>query len=141
MPSKLRGDKVAKKAALKDRVDAGMPIGILAFDADDPIAWCSVGPRSSFRKLTDEVHDDRVWSIVCFFVQRAYRGGGLTERLIAQAVTYAKSNGAETVEAFPVNRDTTSYRFMGLVDRFERAGFIEDGMAGEHRHIMRLALR
>jgi len=143
MPSKLRGDKAAKKAALKERVRAGVPIGILGYADDVPVAWCSVGPRSSFRRLTDEhtaTADQGIWSIVCFFVRRQHRGTGLTARLIEEAVTYARSNGARIVEAYPVDRGTTSYRFMGFVDRFQRAGFAEVDRAGSKRHVMRLSL-
>lgn len=140
MPSKLRGDKVAKKAALKCRVDAGMPVGILAYEGDNPVGWCSVGPKTSFRRLTDDTNNDRVWSIICFFVDRAHRATGLTGRLIDEAISYARSNDAKIVEAYPVDRGAPSYRFMGFVDRFERAGFVEVGMAGTRRHVMRLLL-
>jgi len=144
MPSKLRSDKIIKKAALKASVDNGTPIGILAYRDDTPIAWCSIGLRKSFRRLADEVAGDpdlRIWSIVCFFVHRKYRSTGMTGRLIDEAVSYARSNNADLVEAYPVDRDAASYRFMGYIDHFGRAGFIETGMAGTRRHIMRLSLR
>ncbi|MEM7443335.1 MAG: GNAT family N-acetyltransferase [Pseudomonadota bacterium] len=142
MPSKDRGDKAKKKAALMSLVDQGTPVGLLGYVEDEPVAWCSVGPRPSLRRLGDgDLDDERIWSIVCFFVHRQRRGRGLTSRLIEAAVDYAKSNGATIVEAYPVDRDATSYRFMGFVDRFERAGFVDLGQRGTRRHSMRVAIR
>ena len=48
--------------------------------------------------------------------------------------------GAAVVEAYPVEPDSSSYRFMGLVGTFEAIGFIPVGRAGTRRHVMRLAL-
>ena len=86
--------------------------------------------------MTSEV----IWSIVCFFVPRKLRGQGMTGRLIAAAADYARKNGATVVEAYPVDSAAPSYRFMGFVPVFERAGFTEVGRAGKRRHVMRLAL-
>jgi len=141
MPSKLRGDKAAKKAQLKERVRTGTPIGILGYVGGEPVAWCSVGPRASFRRLPEEYNRGRVenvWSIVCFFIHRKFRGQGLTPRLIGAAVAYARQTGADVVEAYPVDKSSPSYRFMGLKSNFERAGFVNVGKAGTRRHVMQL---
>jgi hypothetical protein len=61
-------------------------------------------------------------------------------RLIAAATDYARENGATVVEAYPVDPDAPSYRFMGFVPVFAEAGFAEIGRAGRRRHVMRLAL-
>ena len=39
-----------RKAGLKELVDAGRPPGILAYRADEPIAWVSLGPREDFER-------------------------------------------------------------------------------------------
>jgi hypothetical protein len=44
------------------------------------------------------------------------------------------------VEAYPVDADSPSYRFMGFVAPFEKAGFREVGRAGTRRHVMRRSL-
>lgn len=44
------------------------------------------------------------------------------------------------VEAYLVERDSPSYRFMGHVPAFEAAGFHRVGMAGTRRQVMRLDL-
>jgi len=143
-----RGDpaqrKAVLKAALHGRVVEGVPIGLLAYDGDRPVAWCSIAPRDTFRPLggfePSGEDSESVWSIVCFFVERGWRRQGVTERLLGAAVALARRRGAAVVEAYPVDPDSPSYRFMGFVGLFERAGFVAVARAGTRRHIMRLAL-
>ncbi|MDB4951581.1 MAG: GCN5-related N-acetyltransferase [Gemmatimonadetes bacterium] len=135
----------ARKAALHGRVEGGVPIGILGYVDGEPLAWCSVAPRDTYRRLdgaeAKEEDGERVWSIACFFIHRALRGQGAMNRLLAAAVEHARDQRATVVEAYPVDADSPSYRFMGFVPSFEAAGFREVGRAGTRRHVMRLALR
>lgn len=134
--------KAAKKAGLKAYIDRQDPIGLLAYDEAEPIAWCSVGPRATYRKLSgdDRIADEQVWSLTCFFIKRPYRQQGLSEQLIAQAIETAKRHGATYLEAYPVAPDAPSYRFMGFVPTFEKLGFSFQHMAGSRRHVMWLKL-
>jgi GNAT superfamily N-acetyltransferase len=139
-----RGDAGLKKAALKQRVEAGTPVGILGYLDGEPAAWCSIAPRLTYRNLgglTDPSEPpDSVWSLVCFFVPAHLRKKRVTGRLISAAVDHARSRGATAIEAYPVDPDSPSYRFMGFVSSFEAAGFVEFGRAGSRRHVMRLSL-
>jgi GNAT superfamily N-acetyltransferase len=147
----LPGDRrvstnVVRKKAMKHIVDSGTPIGILAYDGKKPIAWCSIAPRQTYlsRSLAGEdypgVPEEKVWSLVCFFVSRKLRRLGIAKQLLNEAVKIAGKHGARVVEAYPVDLDSPSYRFMGFVSKFERAGFVETGRAGKRRHIMHLML-
>ena len=130
-----------RRAALQRRVRAGVPVGILAYIEGEPIAWCSVAPRETFRPLGGlESPDDIVWSVVCFFVPRRLRRRGLMGRLLGAAIETARSHGATVLEAYPVNPDSPSYRFMGFVPLFRAAGFKPVGRAGSRRQVMRLTL-
>ena len=139
-----RTDGKSRKAALKRRVSGGVPIGILGYLDEEPIAWCSIAPRESSRALGGKDERDAaqgsVWSLVCFFVPRRYRGAGVMRWLIGAAVETAKRHGATIVEAYPVDEDSPSYRFMGFVPVFEDLGFREIGRAGSRRHVMRRVL-
>lgn len=139
-----RGDSQAKKAALESRVREGVPIGIVGYLNGDPVAWCSIAPRDTYRKLsgmTDAADEPgKVWSLVCMFVPRQLRGQGAAKRLIAAAVEHARAKGATVVEAYPVDPESPSYRFTGFVPSFIAAGFREVGTAGTRRHVMRLTL-
>jgi GNAT superfamily N-acetyltransferase len=128
-----------RKAAIKKRVDAGTPIGVLAYADGEPVAWCSVAPRESYRPLggPEAGEGERIWSIACFFIRRDFRGQGLTPRLIEAASAEAKKQGATIVEAYPVSADAPSYRFMGRIPTFTKAGFKKVGTAGTRRTVMR----
>lgn len=131
-----------KKAALRACVRAGVPVGILGYLDGEPVAWCSIAPRESYRPLGGPMDgaSERVWSLVCFFVVRRLRGHGLMHRLIAAAAAHAREQGATVVEAYPVAPDSPSYRFMGFVPAFAASGFEMVGPAGTRRHVMRLPL-
>lgn len=128
--------KAGKKAALKARVIVGVPIGLLAYSNGEPVAWCSVGPRDSFRPLGGDETLKDVWSLVCFFVKRAFRGKGITSLLIEEAVDFASRNGARYLEVYPADEDSPSYGFMGRRGTFERAGFRYCRKAGKRRNVM-----
>jgi GNAT superfamily N-acetyltransferase len=131
-----------RRRQMLKRIRAGVPVGLLAYDDGSPVAWVSVAPRETYRNLGGPAAEpgERVWSIVCFFVPRRHRGAGLIRRLIAAAVDHARGEGATAVEAYPVDADAPSYRYMGFVRTFAANGFVELGMAGKRRHVMRLAL-
>jgi GNAT superfamily N-acetyltransferase len=134
-------DGASRKSAMAARVAAGVPVGLLSYLDGDPVAWCSVAPRSTYRALVhDGSPDDGVWSIACLFVVRRLRGLGLAPVIIQAAVSHARAQGASIVEAYPVDADSPSYRFMGFVPVFQRAGFQEVGREGIRRHVMRLEL-
>lgn len=148
----------ARRAALEGRVKGGVPVGILGYRDGVPVAWCSIAPRETYRPMggvdgdgghapnADPVQRGRengarvesVWSVVCFFIPKAMRGQGIMPRLLKAAVEHARLHGATVVEAYPVDPDSPSYRFMGFVHTFEAAGFREVGRAGMRRHVMRL---
>jgi GNAT superfamily N-acetyltransferase len=121
-------------------IEAGTPVGILAYERNEPVGWCSVAPRETFLRLSPDQNDDEigVWSVTCFYVPRTRRGSGLGEALLDAAIRHAFDQGATAVEAYPVDPDSPSYRFMGFRGLFERKGFRESGMAGSRRHVVRL---
>jgi len=132
----------ASKRQMMERIAAGVPVGLVAYDGGEPVAWVSVAPRDTYRNLggPPAAPGEVVWSIVCFFVPRRLRGQGIVRRLIAAAVDHARREGATVVEAYPVDQAAPSYRFMGFTSTFAAAGFREVGRAGTRRHVMRRAV-
>jgi len=75
--------KESRIQGLDDLVREGTPIGVLAYDGDRPIGWCSIAPRESYGALErfkglPRLDDAPVWSVVCFFVDARARKDGLT---------------------------------------------------------------
>ncbi|HEY5810812.1 MAG TPA: GNAT family N-acetyltransferase [Povalibacter sp.] len=137
-----RADSARRKDAMASCIEKGVPVGLLGYLEAQPVAWCSIAPRSTYRRLVNDGScDDGIWSIACFFVAREYRGTGITRRMLAAAIRHARKNGAKVVEAYPVDEDSPSYRFMGFVSLFEQAGFCEIGREGTRRHVMQRQLR
>lgn len=106
--------------------------GVLAYVDGEVAGWCSVAPRSTYRRLmssrTIPFLDERdAWSIVCFVVRPGYRGQGLMHHLLAGAVAHAAAHGAEVVEGYPAETGGTRIDrisgYVGTVELFEAAGF------------------
>jgi GNAT superfamily N-acetyltransferase len=146
-----RGQGAKNRRSMKRRVDAGeRPPGLLAYSGKTPVGWISIEPRAAFLKLSRSrvlapVDDAPVWSIVCFFVDRAHRGRGVSVALIKGAVDYARRQGARIVEGYPVEPKTTPmppvFAHMGLAAAYRRAGFREVARRSATRPIMRRTLR
>lgn len=129
-----------RKTQMKARIDRGVPVGLLAYGGDTPVAWASIAPRETYRTLGGPAarSGETIWSLACFYVSRSHRRQGLSHQLIGASVDHARENGATHVEAYPVDAAAPSYRFMGFVPVFAAAGFTEIGRAGTRRHVMRL---
>lgn len=133
-----------RKALLAQRVEGNVPIGLLAYLEGEPVGWCSVAPRETLLegalKGGTAAPGDVVWSIVCFYTPRKRRKSGMGRALLDAAIRVAIARGAKVIEAYPVDPDSPSYRFMGFVSMYAAAGFTEVGRAGTRRHVMRLTL-
>ena len=138
---KKQNDAADRKAYMRQRIQDNVPVGILAYRDGKPAAWCSVGPRETFRNLKGDETIEGVWSITCFFVPKKLRGQGLTRALMDGAKAYARDGGAKYLEGYPVERDSPSYSHMGHRDMFERAGFAFVKNAGLRRRVMTIKLR
>jgi GNAT superfamily N-acetyltransferase len=85
-----------------------------------------------------------VWSVVCFFVTKAWRGRGVTVRLLEAAARYAAQHGATMLEGYPVaakSRQSAAFVWTGLASAFASAGFEEVARRSPTRPVMRRALR
>lgn len=142
MADRQSASSADKKRLMEKTVFSETPVGLLAYEDSEPIGWCSVAPRDSLRKLgPGQTIDPKVWSMVCLFIRKSHQRKRIAPALLDAAVNHAFAEGAETVEAYPVDPDSPSYRFMGFRDMFCARGFIEIGMAGTRRHVMQLSRR
>jgi GNAT superfamily N-acetyltransferase len=130
-----RRGNAGNKRALASMVRRNGQPGLLAYVGGEPAGWVSVAPREEYGRiersaLLKRVDDAPVWSVVCFFIDKRFRGRGLGKRLLDAAVDHARRKGAQAVEAYP--RDPRTRReianadaFVGLLPMFEAAGFRE----------------
>lgn len=129
-------DSRHRKKYIKERIWSNTPIGLLAYINKVPVAWCSVAPRETYQRLGGDERLEKVWSIACFYIKKEYRGQGLIDLLIESAKKLAKKKGAQFLEAYAVKPDSPSYRFMGFIGTFEKAGFTFVKKEGTRRHVM-----
>jgi GNAT superfamily N-acetyltransferase len=139
---------VENKRQLRGLVDDGVVPGLVGYLGDEPVGWISLGPREDYAKLRRSrvmkpVDDREVWTVVCTFVAKPYRGRGLQHRLLAAGVDFARSQGVRTLEAFPVDKPERShddFMFFGSRSLYERAGFKEVVRRSPTRVVMRREL-
>ena len=132
-----QNNSACRKEFIKQRVWSNTPIGILGYSENEAVAWCSIAPRETHQRLGGDEELKNVWSITCFYVKNKYRRKGLMKFLIKGAENYAKENGAEYIEAYPIEKDSPNgYGFMGFIKTFEEMGFEFVKMAGKKRHVM-----
>ena len=132
--------------AMKQIVESGEVPGIMVYRKSEPAGWCSVAPRERFHSLNrspvlKKLDDIPVWSLVCFFVAKEYRGGGVMGDLVSAAIDYVRNQGGKIIEAYPSRprgrRLAPVTSFMGLPSVYEKAGFKECARPSESKIIMR----
>jgi GNAT superfamily N-acetyltransferase len=145
---RLWGD--GARDAFREVVAQGPPPGLLAYRDGTPVGWCAVAPRSAYprilhsRVLRPADDDPACWAVVCFYVMRGERRGGVAAALLEAAVAFAADHGAALVEGYP--RDTKGARrgsndlFVGSMSMFIEAGFSEVARNSPNRPIMRREL-
>lgn len=106
--------------------------GVLAYVDGEPAGWCSVAPRSTYRRLMNSrtipfIDDRDPWSVVCFVVRAGYRRKGLMHYLLEGAIEHATTMGAEVIEGYPADpgdgRVDVISGYVGTTRLFEGHGF------------------
>ena len=144
----LNGNR-GNQQAIQDLVNTGTIPGILAYYESVPIAWCSLAPRDDYASLNRSrvlkpIDDQPVWSLVCFFVAKQFRGQGIASQVLSGAINYAANQGAKIIEAYPTVSKSGSLppvsSFMGVPSLFTAAGFVEVAHPSQARLIMRYTI-
>jgi len=87
-----------RRDLLEGAVEAGAPVGVLAYRDGEPVGWCSVAPRETHdrvqrtRSMRASEPTTNTWSVVCFFVHRSARHRFLMTELLKAEL------GDETVD-------------------------------------------
>ena len=125
----------SNRVLFKGQIDSGVSPGLLAYVGETAVGWCGVSPRASFVRLEHHRHfqnpttDKAIWTIICLFVSKQARKQGIASGLLNAAVKYAIANGAQAIEAYPVNSHgkplTAKEAFPGTVPMFLKVGFKE----------------
>lgn len=143
-----------RRELLKSAFQTGPAPGVLAFRDGRPVGWCAVEPRAKYPRLkrsrivrAAEVLQPEdgldLWAVSCFVVAPNHRRTGVSSALLAAAVDHAFNNGADIIEAYPVDtvqrtKATASDLFHGTLSLFMAAGFHPVSESVPGRPVMRL---
>ncbi|WP_420178266.1 GNAT family N-acetyltransferase [Paenarthrobacter sp. TA1.8] len=145
-----------RRELLKSSFQTGPAPGVLAFRDGRPVGWCAVEPRAKYPRLkrsqvlreaglrSEEGLD--LWAVSCFVVAPNHRRTGVSFALLSAAMDHAFNNGANVIEAYPVDTDqrtkvTASDLFHGTLSLFKAAGFSSVSESVPGRPVVRLKKR
>ena len=131
-------------------VKQGRSHAILVYDGEKPVGWCQYGPREElpridagrgYKKVGAMVGATNLWRITCFFVDRMYRGKGVSKIALHAALESIREKGGGTVEAFPVVSKKMAavpeWRWFGTPGMFRKEGFKDVAPLGTSGLLMR----
>ncbi len=128
------------------RVREGRTHAALVYDGAEAVGWCQFGPTAELPRIKHkrQYEQDLVslpdWRITCFFVDRDYRGKGVTSAALAGALSEIARLGGGIVESYPedVGGRTTSGSFLynATVSIFERQGFERTRRLGKNHWVV-----
>ncbi|HKJ52949.1 MAG TPA: GNAT family N-acetyltransferase [Gammaproteobacteria bacterium] len=140
------GKGAGNREAMRRLAGSARSPGILAYAGNNAVGWCALAPREEYpalkrSRVLKPVDERPVWSISCFYIDRAWRRRGLSVALLDAAVEFARERSAKIVEGYPVEPAKQNYpavfAWTGTAQTFRRAGFEECLRRSPTRPIMR----
>ena len=136
-----------KREHKRELVGMGHAHAAVVFDGERAVGWCQfgrsseIGPRNKFKKTYyPGLADEPDWRITCFFVDRKFRGQGVSSLALEGALGMIAEAGGGLVEAYPERtegRDVSgAYIYLGTAAMFERRGFVPQRQVAKHHWVM-----
>ncbi len=117
-------------------VRQGRSHAIIVYEGRTPVGWCQYGSKDelpridagrNYRKVGPPVGAEKLWRITCFFVDREYRGKGVSKIALKAALESIKEQGGGIVEAYPIVSEKMAavpeWRWFGTPSMFRKEGF------------------
>jgi GNAT superfamily N-acetyltransferase len=135
-----------RRAQKENRVRQGTAHAALVYDGGNCIGWCQFGapeelPRiKHLRVYSEGSFEVPRWRITCFFVDKAYRGQGVSSAALAGALEEIARLGGGTVESYPEDvtgrNVSASFLYNSRLSMFERQGFERVRRLGKNHWVM-----
>lgn len=131
-----------RRARKECHVRQGTAHAALVFDGDRCVGWCQFGktdelPRIKHRRAYELAVTERPeWRITCFFVDKEYRGKGVSSNALAGALALIADLGGGSIESYPEDTDgrsvSASFLHNNRLALFERHGFSRVAQIGKN---------
>ncbi|MGL4576316.1 MAG: GNAT family N-acetyltransferase [Burkholderiaceae bacterium] len=128
------------------RVRDGTTHAALVFDGPRCIGWCQFGspeelPRIKHKRAYELIPVGRPdWRITCFFVDKEYRGKGVSSTALAGALKLIAQLGGGTVESYPENVEgrkvSEAFLYNSRLAMFEQQGFKRVAPLGKNHWVV-----
>ncbi len=141
----------AHRATMAERIAAGLQRGFLATADGRAVGWLNARPREGYSNPRDYVGEADAWAM-CFVVDPAWRGRGVSTALLAEALAAFRAEGLRTVEAFAkpapsadsppdgLERDFATAAYKGPLSTYLKAGFEPVGPGAHGTIVLRATL-
>lgn len=134
--------------AMKALVKSGRIPGIIAYNDNEPVGWCSLGNREDFPRLPKshevQIIDEQTWIVSCLFIRRDWRRRGVKRALLKHLIAYCQTKGAKVLESHQCNSKFSKYpdafAWSGIEKAYEAVGFDKVADLSDKRPIMRYLL-
>ena len=140
------GKGADNRNAMKALFGADIPPGLIAYDGEEPVGWCSIAPRANLPRLKSSrvlkpLDAEPVWSVTCFLIKRSHRRRGVSVVLLRAAEEFVRRHGGGILEGYPIEPTKRAYpvsfAWTGFANTFRKAGFEEKARRSKTRPIMR----
>jgi GNAT superfamily N-acetyltransferase len=128
------------------RVREGRAHAALVYDGSTAVGWCQFGPTDELPRIKhkkeylNNLTQLPDWRITCFFVDRDYRGKGITSIALEGALNEIARLGGGTVESYPEDVEgrsvSGSFLHNAAISIFERQGFQQIRRLGKNHWVM-----
>ncbi|MBK9572136.1 MAG: GNAT family N-acetyltransferase [Rhodoferax sp.] len=122
-----------RREAKERRVRQGTAHAALVYDGESCVGWCQFGPPAELPRIkhlrvySDSAQAPPDWRITCFFVDKSYRGKGVSSIALAGALQEISRLGGGVVESYPEDvtdrKVSDSFLYNSRLAMFERQGF------------------
>ena len=147
-----RGKTASQNRAQKEgRVREGRAHAALVYDGAQVVGWCQFGPTDELPRIKHKREYDSGltelpdWRITCFFVDKDYRGQGVTALALKGALSEIARLGGGTVESYPEDVEgrsvSASFLHNATVALFESQGFQRTRRLGKSHWVVSKVVR
>jgi GNAT superfamily N-acetyltransferase len=128
------------------RVREGKAHAALVYDGDACVGWCQFGSPVELLRIKHQrdylegLEQLPEWRITCFFVDKAYRGRGVSSLALGGALDEIARLGGGTVESYPEDvagrKVSSSFLHNASASTFENHGFGRVRRLGSHHWVV-----